>query len=155
MSIWHTTVSLDELQKLRSKTMVEYLDILLTEIGPDFLRGTMPVDHRTVQTMSILHGGASVVLAETLGSLAANLCVNPKSQACVGQEINANHLRTVASGRVTGTAKPIHLGMRSQVWGIEIRDERDRLVCISRLTMAVIDRSAEAIAGSWGRGEKK
>ena len=155
MSLWRTTVSLDELQKLRHDTMIEYLDIQLTEIGPDFLRGTMPVDHRTVQTMGILHGGASVVLAETLGSLAANLCVDPKTQACVGQEINANHLRPVVSGRVTGTARPIHLGTRSQVWQIEIRDERDRLVCISRLTMAVIDRPAEAIAGSWGKGEKK
>jgi len=153
MSIWKSKATLEELQRLRRNTMVEYLDITLTDIGPDYLRGTMPVDHRTVQTMGILHGGASVVLAETLGSLAANLCVDARTQACVGQEINANHLRPVASGRVTGTARPIHLGTRSQVWQIEIRDDRERLSCISRLTMAIIDRSADAIANSWGKGE--
>jgi len=153
MSIWKSKATLEELQRLRRNTMVEYLDIALTDIGPDYLRGTMPVDHRTVQTMGILHGGASVVLAETLGSLAANLCVDAKTQACVGQEINANHLRPVTSGRVTGTARPIHLGTRRQVWQIEIRDDRERLICISRLTMAIIDRSADAIANSWGKGE--
>ena len=137
---------------MRRGTMVEHVDIQITEVGEDFLRGTMPVDHRTVQTMGILHGGASVVLAETLGSIAANLCVDQSRQACVGQEINANHLRPVASGLVTGTARPIHLGTRSQVWQIEIRDERERLVCISRLTMAIIERPAEAIAGTWGKG---
>jgi len=153
MSIWQSKVTLEELQRLRRNTMVEYLDINLTEIGPDYLRATMPVDHRTVQTMGILHGGASVVLAETIGSLAANLCVDSNRQACVGQEINANHLRPVASGRVTGTARPIHLGTRSQVWQIEIHDERNRLTCISRLTMAIIDRPAEAISQTWGKGE--
>jgi 1,4-dihydroxy-2-naphthoyl-CoA hydrolase len=147
MSIWRTPVSLDELQKLRRNSMVEHLDIQMTEIGPDFLRGTMPVDHRTVQPYGILHGGASVALAETLGSMAANLCVDAKTRACVGQEINANHLRQVTSGRITGTARPFHLGTRSQVWQIEIRDERERLVCISRLTMAVIDRPAVASTG--------
>jgi 1,4-dihydroxy-2-naphthoyl-CoA hydrolase len=114
----------------------------------------MPVDHRTVQTMGILHGGASVVLAETVGSMAANLCVDAKTQACVGQEINANHLRPVASGLVTATARPVHLGSRSQVWQIEIRDERERLVCISRLTMAIIEHSAEAIARNWGKSQE-
>lgn len=153
MSIWQSKVSLEELQRLRRNTMVEHLDIHITEIGEDFLRATMPVDHRTVQTMGILHGGASVVLAETVGSLAANLCVDAKTQACVGQEINANHLRPAASGLVIGTARPIHLGTRSQVWQIEIRDERERLICISRLTMAIIDRSAAAIANSWGQGK--
>lgn len=152
MSIWRINVPLAELQQMRRGTMVEHVDIQITEVGEDFLRGTMPVDHRTVQTMGILHGGASVVLAETLGSIAANLCVDQSRQACVGQEINANHLRPVASGLVTGTARPIHLGTRSQVWQIEIRDERARLVCISRLTMAIIERPAEAIAGTWGKG---
>ena len=113
----------------------------------------MPVDHRTVQTMGILHGGASVALAETIGSVAANLCIDPKTQACVGQEINANHLRPVASGLVTATARAVHLGSRSQVWQIEIRDERERLVCISRLTMAIIERSAEAISRNWGKSD--
>lgn len=152
MSIWRVNVPLAELQPMRRGTMVEHVDIQITEMGDDFLRGTMPVDHRTVQTMGILHGGASVVLAETLGSIAANLCVDQSRQACVGQEINANHLRPVASGLVTGTARPIHLGSRSQVWQIEIRDERERLVCISRLTMAIIERPAEAIASTWGQG---
>jgi 1,4-dihydroxy-2-naphthoyl-CoA hydrolase len=153
MGIWKADVSLAELQKLRANTMVEYLDIRLTELGPDFLRATMPVDHRTHQTMGILHGGASLVLAETVGSMAANLCVDAQTQSCVGQEINANHLRPVASGTVTGTARPIHLGSRSQVWQIEIRDERDRLICISRLTMAIIDRPAAAVAQTWGKGQ--
>jgi 1,4-dihydroxy-2-naphthoyl-CoA hydrolase len=153
MSIWQSKVTLEELQRLQRNTMIEHLDINRTEIGPDYLRATMPVDRRTVQTMGILHGGASVALAETVGSFAANLCVDAKTQACVGQEINANHLRPVASGLVTGTARPIHLGTRSQVWQIEIRDERDRMVCVSRLTLAIIDRPAAAIAGSWGKGE--
>ncbi len=151
MSIWQSKPPLEELQKLRANSMVEHLDIKLTELGPDYLRATMPVDHRTVQTMGILHGGASVALAETVGSLAANLCVDPKTQACVGQEINANHLRPVASGLVTATARPVHLGSRSQVWQIEIRDERERLVCVSRLTMAIIERSAESISRNWGK----
>ncbi len=90
--------------------------------------------------MGVLHGGASVALAETIGSLAANLCVDPSLYACMGQEINANHLRPVSSGLVTATARPYHIGKRSQVWSIEIRDEQEKLVCISRLTMAVIER---------------
>ena len=155
MSIWQVKPSLEELQQLRLNTMVEHLDIRFTEFGADYLRATMPVDHRTVQTMGILHGGASVVLAETVGSLAANLCVDQKTQACVGQEINANHLRPVASGLVTATARSVHLGTRSQVWSIEIRDERENLVCISRLTMAIIDRPAEAISRSWGKPNAK
>lgn len=146
MSIWQTKPTLEDLQRVRGGTLVEHLDIRFTELGPDYLRATMPVDHRTVQTMAILHGGASVALAETVGSVAANLCVDPKTQACVGQEINANHLRPVTSGLVTGTARPVHLGSRSQVWQIEIRDERERLVCISRLTMAIIDRPAASVA---------
>jgi 1,4-dihydroxy-2-naphthoyl-CoA hydrolase len=100
----------------------------------------MPVDERTRQLMGILHGGASVALAESIGSFAANMCVDQSRFYCVGQEINANHLRPVASGLVTATAKPFHVGTRSQVWHIEIHDERQRLVCVSRLTMAVLER---------------
>jgi 1,4-dihydroxy-2-naphthoyl-CoA hydrolase len=151
MSIWQVRPTLEELQQLRRGTMVEYVDIRFTEVGSDYLRASMPVDHRTMQTMGILHGGASVVLAETVGSTAANLCLDPAKQACVGQEINANHLRPVASGLVTATARPIHLGTRSQVWSIEIRDDRERLVCISRLTMAIINRTHEAIARDPGK----
>ena len=121
---------------------VAHLGIVFTELGEDFLRGTMPVEPRTHQPMGILHGGASVALAETLGSVAANYVVDPSRFYCVGQEINANHLRPVASGVVIGTARPIHLGSRSQVWSIEIRDEGERLNCISRLTIAVVEKSS-------------
>ncbi len=121
-------------------TLVEHLDIRITEIGPDYLRATMPVSPRTHQPMGVLHGGASVALAETVGSVAANLCVDPATHVCLGQEVNANHLRPVSSGLVTATARPYHLGSRSQVWQIEIRDARDKLVCVSRLTMAVVER---------------
>jgi uncharacterized protein (TIGR00369 family) len=100
----------------------------------------MPVSSHTHQPMGVLHGGASVALAETVGSLAASLCVDPDRHICLGQEINANHIRPVSSGIVTATARPYHLGNRSQVWHIEIRDERDKLVCVARLTMAVVDR---------------
>jgi len=120
--------------------MVEHVGIVITEIGDDYLKGTMAVDHRTVQPMGILHGGASVALAETLGSIAANLVVDDAKKYCVGLDINANHIRSANSGMVTGTAKPLHIGSSTQVWGIEIVDEKNRLVCISRLTMAVLDR---------------
>jgi 1,4-dihydroxy-2-naphthoyl-CoA hydrolase len=140
MSIWFSDLTLDQIVNRGAKTLVDHLDIRFIEVGPDFLRATMPVDDTTRQIMGVLHGGASVALAETVGSFAANLCVDQSRLACVGQEINANHLRPVSSGRVTATARPYHLGSRSQVWHIEIHDERQRLVCISRLTMAVIDR---------------
>jgi 1,4-dihydroxy-2-naphthoyl-CoA hydrolase len=119
--------------------LADHLGIEFIEVGDDFLRGTMPVEPRTHQPMGYLHGGASVVLAETLGSVAANYVVDTRKYRCLGQEINANHLRPVTDGKVTGTARPIHLGSRSQVWGIEIRDPKERLVCISRLTVAIID----------------
>jgi len=123
--------------------MVEQLGIRFIEVGPDFLRATMPVDHRTQQAMGILHGGASVALAETLGSIGANMCLDLEKKVCVGQEINANHVRPASSGLVTGTARPLHIGQRTQVWQIEIRDARERLVCISRITLAVIDRDPQ------------
>ena len=123
--------------------MVAYIGITITEIGDNFLRGTMPVDHRTIQPMGILHGGASMALAETLGSMAAGLVIDPAKKFCVGLDINGNHIRSVKSGRsVTGTATPLHLGNSTQVWSIEIKGEDDRLVAISRLTMAVLDRKA-------------
>lgn len=131
---------MEELEALSRNTLVEHLDIRITEIGPDYLRATMPVSPRTHQPMGVLHGGASVALAETVGSVAANLCVDPATHVCLGQEVNANHLRPVSSGLVTATARPYHLGSRSQVWQIEIRDARDKLVCVSRLTMAVVER---------------
>jgi 1,4-dihydroxy-2-naphthoyl-CoA hydrolase len=137
-NIWFREYTLEELEPLTRNNMVEHLNIRLTEIGADFLSGTMPVDHRTHQPAGLLHGGASVTLAETLGSFAANLCVDPVRKGCVGQEISASHLRPVRDGRVLGTARPIHLGRSSQVWQIEITDERKRMVCLSRLTVAVV-----------------
>jgi 1,4-dihydroxy-2-naphthoyl-CoA hydrolase len=138
MGIWRNATNLEELQGGTKNTLIEVLGIRFTEIGADYLRASMPVDARTHQPTGVLHGGASVALAETLGSTAANLCVDRQRELCLGQEINANHLRPVASGLVTATARPLHRGSRSQVWQIEIRDERERLVCVSRLTMAVV-----------------
>jgi 1,4-dihydroxy-2-naphthoyl-CoA hydrolase len=143
MGIWRSEPTLAEMQERARNTLSEHIDIRFTERGPDFLRATMPVNPHTHQPLGVLHGGASVALAETLGSVAANLCVDRATHFCMGQEINANHLRPVASGLVTATARPYHIGNRSQVWHIEIRDEQDKLVCISRLTMAVLPRKQE------------
>ena len=140
MSIWRTPTSVEQLQALSRDTLVDTIGIRVTEIGDDFLRVSMPVGPRTHQPMGVLHGGASVALAETAGSLAANMCVDPALYVCMGQEINANHLRPVSSGIVTATARPYHIGKRTHVWGIEIRDEQQKLVCVSRITMAVVDR---------------
>lgn len=138
MSIWFKPVTLADISMAFG--MPKHLGMEFTEVGPDFLRGRMPVDHRTHQPYGILHGGASVALAETLGSYGAMLVVDADKYRCVGQEINANHIRGVSSGFVIGTARPVHLGRRSHVWEIRITDERDKLVCISRLTMAVLDK---------------
>ena len=139
MSIWRTAATPEELNERGSRTLPGYLGIRVTEIGPDFLRATMPVTEHTHQPYGVLHGGASVALAETVGSLAAMLCIDPAYLA-LGQDINANHVRSVSAGLVTATARPFHLGRSSHVWHIEIRDEQDRLVCVSRLTMAVVER---------------
>ena len=121
--------------------MIEHIGINISELGPDFLKATMPVDKRTIQPMGILHGGASAAMAETLGSLAASLVIDQEKNFCVGIDINANHVRAVkAGGTVTGIARPIHLGSSTQVWNIEIFNEEEKLVCISRLTMAILAR---------------
>ena len=138
MAIWFRNYTLDEVKLRGQGTMVEHIGIEITELGDDFLRGIMPVDHRTIQPMGLLHGGASAALAETLGSLAANLVVDDAKQYCVGLDINANHIRPARGGVVTGTARPLHLGRTTQVWSMEILDEQNKLVCISRLTMAVL-----------------
>jgi uncharacterized protein (TIGR00369 family) len=122
--------------------MLECIGIEFTEIGADFVRGTMPVDGRTRQPYGLLHGGASVALGETLGSTGATLCVDTREYQCVGQEINANHVRAARTGLVTGTARPVHVGRRSHVWSIEIVNEAGKLVCISRLTVAIIRRGS-------------
>jgi 1,4-dihydroxy-2-naphthoyl-CoA hydrolase len=120
--------------------MAGHIGIEFTELGSDFIRARMPVDDRTRQLHGILHGGASVALAETLGSIGAFLVIDSDRQNCVGQEINANHVRAVRSGFVVGTARPLHIGRRSHVWEMRIVDEQDRLVCVSRITMSILDR---------------
>jgi 1,4-dihydroxy-2-naphthoyl-CoA hydrolase len=140
LSIWRSPLPLETLNAGGRATLMGPLGIEFTEIGEDFIRGTMPVDARTHQPYGVLHGGASVALAETLGSMGANMCVDSTRYLCVGQEINANHLKSVRSGRVTGTARPLHVGARSQVWSIEIVNDSGALVCVSRLTVAVLQR---------------
>jgi 1,4-dihydroxy-2-naphthoyl-CoA hydrolase len=140
MGIWRTPASAEQLQEYSRNTLAETIGIRVTEVGPDFLRATMPVSPKTHQPMGVLHGGASVALAETVGSLAAALCVDGERYVCLGQEINANHLRPISSGTVTATARPYHVGKRSHVWSIEIRDDQEKLVCVSRLTVAVVDK---------------
>lgn len=142
MSIWRSLQTLENLNGNREGTLIGNLGILFTEIGDDFVRGTMPVDARTVQPYGLLHGGASVALAETLGSMGAAMCVDAAEYQVVGQEINANHVRAARSGLVTGTARALHLGGRTHVWSIEIVNDAQKLVCISRITMAVIKRGA-------------
>jgi 1,4-dihydroxy-2-naphthoyl-CoA hydrolase len=141
MSIWFRPTTIEQVNAMFGsvRDINRHLDVQLTEMGDDYLRGTLPVDERTRQPFGLLHGGASVVLAETLGSVASNMVLDTSKFYAVGQEISANHLRSARSGRVTGTARPVHIGGRSQVWDIQIQDEEGRLTCVSRLTMAVIE----------------
>ena len=141
MRIWKQHADLETLNAWSRRTLMHALDIRITELGDDWLRGTMPVDDRTRQPYGILHGGASVALAETLGSTAAMLCCED-GRATVGLEINANHLRAVREGTVTGTARPIHVGRSTQVWEIRIENDAGELTCISRLTMAIVSHAA-------------
>ena len=141
MAIWFKQPTKEDAGKLEKGTLMETLDIRISEVGDDYICGTMPVDHRTVQPYGILHGGASVALAETLGSIAAHLVVDSSKYVTVGMEVNANHLRPVTSGRVTGKATPIHIGRSSHVWSIEITNVAGKMVCISRITMAVVEKS--------------
>lgn len=138
MAIWKSKVDLEQVNAWNRGTLVEHLDICIVAIGEDSVSGTMPVDARTRQPFGLLHGGASVALAETLGSTGANLCCEPRRERAVGLEINANHVRAAHSGRVHGVARPIHLGRSTQVWEIRITDDAGRLTCISRLTCAVV-----------------
>ena len=140
MSLWKQPTDLARINAWNAGSMVEHLGMRITDIGDDYLRGTMPVDARTKQPFGLLHGGASVALAESLGSLAGTLCLDPEREMAVGIDINANHLRAVTEGIVTGTARPLHIGRSTQVWEIRIEDERGKLVCISRLTLAVVPR---------------
>lgn len=138
MSIWFAEPpSLDQLTR---SGFARHIGIHVTDIGPDYLRAALEVTPQVHQPFGVLHGGVSAALAETVGSIAANLCVDPERFVCLGQELNANHLRPVSSGQVIATARPFHIGRRSHVWGIEIRDAGERLTCVSRLTMAVLPR---------------
>jgi len=140
--IWITPISVEEINKRARSTLSEHLGIEFTEVGDDHLTATMPVDSRTCQPMGILHGGASCALAETVGSAAANYCIDAKEKVCVGLDINANHLRPVRVGsKIVGVAKPLHLGKTTQVWEIKIYNESKQLVSVSRLTMAVLNRT--------------
>ena len=138
--MFKNNLDLDTINGIGRNTLVEHLGIEFTEIGPDYLKAKMPVDSRTVQPFRLLHGGASAALAESMGSTASFLCVDGSKQNCVGLEINANHLRAVHDGYVYGTARPLHLGRRTHVWEIDIVDDSGKLVCVSRLTVMVVDR---------------
>ncbi len=138
-SIFRRPRTIEDLNAHGLNTAVSHLGIHIIEMGEDFLRGTMPVDQRTKQPYGLLHGGSSAMLAETLASVAANMCVEKEGQQAVGLELNCNHVRAVTQGVVTGTARPVHVGRKTQVWDIRIEDERGKLCCVSRLTLAVID----------------
>lgn len=139
--IWYTEFTAEELNTGPKNHLGGLLDIQFTEVGEDFLSATMPVDERTHQPAGILHGGASVVLAETLGSIASYMCIDPLRYQAVGLEINANHLRPVKYGKVTGICKPLHRGAKTHVWEIKIYDDRGKMNCISRLTVAIIPKN--------------
>ena len=137
MTIWQKPISIEFLTQNANDTAISHLGIEFIEIGDDFLRGRVPVDKRTVQPFGLLHGGVSVVLAETLGSVGA-MYASPEGHRAVGLDINANHLRAATTGWVTGTARPIHRGRTTQVWQIEMADDAGNAVCISRITMAML-----------------
>jgi 1,4-dihydroxy-2-naphthoyl-CoA hydrolase len=138
--IWHQPINLQALNDWHNETMQRHIGIEFTDVGDDFLKATMPVDRRTKQPEGLLHGGANVVLAESLGSAASVFCVDREKFFVVGLEINANHLRSVRQGIVTGIARPIHLGRSTQVWEIKIYDDQDRLSCVSRITNAILEK---------------
>ena len=141
-------ITLADLNALCVGNMGEHLGIEFTELGPDYIKAKMPVDHRTKQTMGLLHGGASVVLAETLGSVAANCVLDNNTHHAVGLDINANHIRSATGGYVVGITRPIHIGRATQVWEIRITTEvGDHLVCLSRITMAVLEKKQSFTPG--------
>ena len=140
MSIFQRGVTLQQANKMCENTLVSHLGIEFTAIGEDYIEAKMPVDHRTYQPMGLLHGGASVALAETMGSVGAVCTLDYAQHYCVGLEINANHIKSARSGFVFGTARPIHLGKKTQVWEIKIMNEQKELVCVSRITMAILDK---------------
>lgn len=140
MTIFNRNVTLEDLNGLTSGTMVAHLGIEFTAVGDDYLEARMPVDHRTIQPLGMLHGGASVALAETLGSVAATCCIDVTTHFVVGLEINANHIRSVRDGYVTGRTTPIHIGKKTHVWEIRITNKAGELVCLSRITIAILEK---------------
>jgi 1,4-dihydroxy-2-naphthoyl-CoA hydrolase len=141
MTIWYQPFTLDDINQRGKGTMTDFLNIIFTAIGDDTLAATMPASERTKQPFGIIHGGANVVLAETLASVAANAVIDLKAFHCVGLDINANHLRAVKEGIVTGVTHPVHIGRTTQVWQIDIYNEARQLTCVSRMTAAVIARN--------------
>nr|WP_294907593.1 hotdog fold thioesterase [uncultured Lacibacter sp.] len=142
-AIWFKQdLSLADFEGMGTNTIAEVIGLRFSEVGDNYIKATMPVDHRTHQPYGLLHGGASCVLAETLGSVASAMIINPEKFICVGIEINANHIRSVRRGVVTGVVTPIHIGASTHVWDIKIYDEHEKLVCISRLTVAILKKSS-------------
>jgi 1,4-dihydroxy-2-naphthoyl-CoA hydrolase len=142
-SIWHHTPNPSMMDKMSEGTIDQHLGIKITEVGDDYLIGTMPADSRTFQPYGIVHGGANVVLAETLGSMAGAHVIDSENHLCMGQEVSATHLRPVSSGLVTGTARPIHLGRRSHVWEIRLTNDQGKLSCIAKLILAIVPKKTD------------
>lgn len=142
--IWKTPFTLDALNQKQRSTLAEHLAIEFTEMGESFLSATMPVDHRTIQSMGHLHGGASCALAETVASVAANFCVDPEKSVCVGLDLNINHIKQVRSGKITARTTPLHLGKTTQVWEIKIYNEKKELISAARLTLMVLQKKPES-----------
>ncbi|MCI0751757.1 MAG: hotdog fold thioesterase [Flammeovirgaceae bacterium] len=140
MSIFRQSITLDQVNAMSRNTLAEVIGIEFTALGDDFMEAKMPVDKRTQQPFGLLHGGASVALAETMGSVSAFSVIDPEKFICVGLEINANHIKGVTKGWVKGVARPIHLGSKTHVWEIRISTEQNELVCISRITMAILEK---------------
>ena len=139
--MWKSNYSIEQVNSMNKNTILETLGIEIIEKGPNFLVGKMPVDSRTVQPMRILHGGANVVLAETLGSIASLMIIDPEEEISVGLDVNANHIRSVKSGWVKGIAKPINIGKKIHVWEIRITDDEEKLTCVSRLTVSILPKT--------------
>lgn len=138
ISFWKTTDTIEDINALSANTMAEMMEVTFTEIGDNYLKATMPVTDKVKQPYGLLHGGASAALAETIGSVASWLCIDRAKQICVGMEINCNHIRGKKEGIVTATVAPLHIGATTHVWDIKIHDEREKLVCVSRLTVAIL-----------------
>ncbi len=144
MSIWRLNPDIEQLNQIRKNSLVETLGIEIIEIGDDYIKGTMPVDKRTLQPEGKLHGGASAALAETLGSIGSTLCIDMQNYYCVGMSINSNHLRPATSGYVTGIATPLHIGLTTHIWNIDIQGNQNKLISVSRLTTAILKRPGKA-----------